>query len=212
MRRDSDKYGNFYIHASSLNTFTDCEMRWAAQNVNRIGKICEDEHKRKQEGGNRLIGALFGTAAHLGTQLMLEEKMASGDWDFPRAYKLASERLEEDCESAGSNLAWDAVTKRFDVASEQLKKVLKEVDLHKEPHGLSFEERDALARARGLLTLGSLPNQDGYQFHGVAIDGWVFNCHIHKGQDGIHRAKPLSISLSAGNRRKLRGFDRGVTL
>lgn len=59
--------------------------------------------------------------------------------------------------------------------------------LHKEPHGLTFEVRDALARARGLLTLGSLPNQDGYQFYGVAIDGWVFKCHIHKGQDGIHR-------------------------
>lgn len=58
---------------------------------------------------------------------------------------------------------------------------------HKQPHGLTFEERDKLAKERGLYRLATLPNTDGYKFHGYAIDGWRFNCHIWKDSKDIHR-------------------------
>lgn len=58
---------------------------------------------------------------------------------------------------------------------------------HNEPHGLSIEDRDKLAKQRGLYSLTTLPNTHGYLFHAYAIDGWRFDCEIIKGPDGIHR-------------------------
>ncbi len=58
---------------------------------------------------------------------------------------------------------------------------------HNQPHGLSIEERDKLAKQRQLFPLAILPNTDGYEFYGYADDGWRFNSAIKKGADGIHR-------------------------
>ncbi len=58
---------------------------------------------------------------------------------------------------------------------------------HNQPHGLSIEDRDKLAKKRGYFSLPILPNTDGYQFYGFADDGWRFNCSIKQGEDGIHR-------------------------
>lgn len=195
MRKDTDKEGNFYIHASSLNTFADCEMRWAAQNVNQITKVCEDEtQKATGQGNGRLIGALFGTAAHLGLQLMLEEKQHTGsDFDFQRAYKLAADRLEEDCERAGNELIWDQVTKKDDVAKDQLKKVLKEAAIRYVPtvEPVMIEQDFECEWAPGFKLRGKMDGvfKAGNGEFACGIDDWKFGskCGNYRGQIGAYK-------------------------
>lgn len=56
----------------------------------------------------------------------------------------------------------------------------------KGPHGLDPWECEKLAKKRGLFDRSTLPNQDGYKFHGFGIDGWRYNCEIRKNEKGSH--------------------------
>lgn len=215
MRRDSDKFGNFYIHASSLNTFSDCEMRWASQNINQIGKKCEDE--KASAGSNlKLVGAFFGTAGHLGLELMLEEKQQTGEWDFQRAYKHAVDRFEEDCEKAGNLLSWDRVTNKFDVAAEQLKRVLKVAAIQYVPKVTPVLIEQELqcdwnqhvdtedTRLAGFILRGRTDGimQEGDDV-GCWIDDWKFGnkCGNYRGQVGAYKiltASNYDVDINGG--------------
>jgi hypothetical protein len=47
--------------------------------------------------------------------------------------------------------------------------------------------RDHLAKKRGLLVLAILPNHHGYRFYGFAANFARYDCHVERGEDGIHR-------------------------
>lgn len=53
-------------------------------------------------------------------------------------------------------------------------------------HNLSFADRDQLAKKRELCLMASLPNEDGFEFYGFAVDGWRYNCIVKKREDGTH--------------------------
>jgi hypothetical protein len=57
---------------------------------------------------------------------------------------------------------------------------------HTQSHGLSIVERDKLATERKMFHLSILPNTEGYEFYGFAIDGWRFKCVIRKNTKGMH--------------------------
>ena len=126
MPRDTD----FIIRASSLPTWADCERRWAADNVSSLARRCADERQQSKDPSRKNFGALFGSAGHLGTQSMLEDRLHGREVDYWKAVDLAKERLQSNVLTeiaAKRQLHWDQVTKNLDIGLAQLEAVLEKM-------------------------------------------------------------------------------------
>ncbi len=107
------------IHPSSLPTFIDCEMRWAASNLKEVREKCT---KR-----DRFVGAVFGTVAHEHIAEMLKDKMITGEVPRPDKYLLDScKSLDREFADLKKPIKTDDTTSTVMQAKVQMERVLRE--------------------------------------------------------------------------------------
>lgn len=109
------------IRASSLPNGLDCELRWAADNVAKINAACMKE-KSPTGKPQKAISLPFGTSGHFGVRLMLEEKQATGHFDFNKALNNATALLYEEIEK--HDIRWDDYASKKEQAAAQLERLL----------------------------------------------------------------------------------------
>lgn len=112
------------IRASSLPNGMDCELRWAVENVPEL-KTAAMLEKPPTQKPPKIIALPFGSSAHFGGALMLEEKRDTGRFRFKAAVESAQEMLLEEIDR--HSIKWDDFARNSRDACEQLERVLAEL-------------------------------------------------------------------------------------
>jgi hypothetical protein len=115
----------FIIRASSLNRHSDCQRAWAAENIQPLKEKCLLERKAANNNKTQFIGAVYGSACHLGSELMLDDKRHGRRVDWQRAVKQSIISLRE--ELVGSSVKFDPTTTSLKLAEKQLEQALAEL-------------------------------------------------------------------------------------
>lgn len=114
---------SFRVHCSTLTTWVDCPRRWAARQLKEAREICAGARPElKAEREAQLIGAVFGSACHVGAAAMLEDMRDLGKVRYNRARDLALDYWREAC--AATPLTVDATTKTPSDGDKQINKTL----------------------------------------------------------------------------------------
>lgn len=106
------------IRPSSLDTWNDCQGRWAVTNLPSL--------KKKVSGKQAFIGQLFGTAAHKAIASTLAAKAEGSSLSLDVALQIGKKELNDQVSNSLDGVKFDTTTKSLETAREQLERVIRE--------------------------------------------------------------------------------------